>query len=168
MSVRLSMQREYSVDDEATPSKLPSDMDFQAWADVAAASVTMQGEVVVRIVDAEESAALNLQYRHKDGPTNVLSFPSQLHNDIPEEMQAALVAELDEAPLGDLIICAPVVAVEAAQQGKLLHAHWAHMLVHGLLHLLEYDHITPDEAQVMEALEIEIMGKMGYPDPYGN
>ena len=168
MSVRLSMQREYGVDNQSTHEDLPSDAVFQAWADVAGTRLTMQGEVVVRIVDTAESAALNLQYRHKDGPTNVLSFPSQLQSDMPAEMQAALVAELGDAPLGDLVICAPVIAAEAAQQGKTLHAHWAHMLVHGLLHLLEYDHITPAEAQVMEALEIEILGKMGYPDPYGN
>jgi probable rRNA maturation factor len=169
MNIRLTIQRPYL--DHAAPQGsqvLPADSDFQAWAEAVAARLTVEGELAIRIVDEAESAALNHQYRHKDGPTNVLSFPSQLAQDMPAEMQAVLAAELDAEPLGDLVICAPVVAAEAQQQGKSLTAHWAHMLVHGLLHLLEYDHVAPDEAQVMEALEIEILGKMGYPDPYAN
>lgn len=156
MSASLSIQRESIVTD------LPDDTTIQTWVESALKAAQSTGELAVRIVDEVESAALNLQYRGKQGATNVLSFPSALGHDMPAE----LLAELEELPLGDLVICAPVVLREAAEQGKSVQAHWAHMLVHGVLHLLGYDHVEPVQAQAMEALEIEILQNMGYPDPY--
>ena len=106
------------------------------------------------MVDTEEMATLNRAYRGKEGPTNVLSFPY----DLPPEAGLAL--------LGDIVICAPVVAREAREQGKTLDAHWAHMTVHGALHLLGYDHIDEHEAAAMEALETDILARLDYPCPY--
>lgn len=116
-------------------------------------------EIGIACVDIAESHELNLQYREKDKPTNVLSFPS----DIPEEMLSLLDAE----PLGDLVICIPVVLQEAAEQQKTPNDHFNHLLVHGVLHLLGYDHETSEaEAEEMEALEIEILKKLGIANPY--
>lgn len=111
-------------------------------------------DITVRIVDEAESQTLNRDYRGKDAPTNVLSFPSDLPDFIEEPL------------LGDLIICTQVVSDEACTQHKTLEAHWAHMVVHGTLHLLGYDHIEDDEAQVMEALETRILVALHYPAPY--
>jgi probable rRNA maturation factor len=116
-------------------------------------------EIGIACVDNDESHKLNLEYRHKDKPTNVLSFPS----DIPDEMAAIL----DSFPIGDLIICIPVVLKEAIEQNKAPLTHFTHMLVHGTLHLMGYDHETSDEdAEEMEALEIEILAKLGFDNPY--
>ncbi|USA46114.1 rRNA maturation RNase YbeY [Acinetobacter sp. C26M] len=116
-------------------------------------------EIGIACVDLAESHELNLQYREKDKPTNVLSFPS----DIPEEMLSLLDAE----PLGDLVICIPVVLQEAAEQQKIPSDHFTHLLVHGVLHLLGFDHETSEtEAEEMEALEIEILKKLGIANPY--
>lgn len=111
-------------------------------------------DITIRVVDEAESQALNRDYRAKDAPTNVLSFPS----DIPDF--------INEPFLGDLVICAQVVCCEASCQNKTLEAHWAHMVVHGTLHLLGYDHIDDDEADVMEALETRILTELNYPAPY--
>ncbi|EEQ12819.1 metalloprotease [Yersinia frederiksenii ATCC 33641] len=111
-------------------------------------------EVTIRLVDEAESHELNLTYRGKDKSTNVLSFPFEA----PPEIELPL--------LGDLIICRQVVEQEAVEQDKALLAHWAHMVVHGSLHLLGYDHIVDDEAEEMESIETEIMQNLGYPDPY--
>jgi probable rRNA maturation factor len=108
----------------------------------------------VRVVGLAQSRRLDRDYRGKDQPTNVLSFPAS------NEERAA------DGALGDLVICAPVVAAEARAQGKTLGAHWAHMVVHGTLHLLGYDHVSPRHARVMERLEVEILRGFGYPDPY--
>lgn len=113
-----------------------------------------EAEVSVYVVDDEEGQELNLRYRGKDKPTNVLSFPA----DLPAELNLPL--------LGDLVVCAPVVAREALEQGKTEEAHWAHMLVHGTLHLLGYDHIDPEDAETMESLETGIMTRLHYPAPY--
>ncbi|MBN6524273.1 rRNA maturation RNase YbeY [Acinetobacter pittii] len=116
-------------------------------------------EIGVACVDLDESQQLNLQYREKDKPTNVLSFPS----DIPEEV----LPMLDALPLGDLVICIPVVLQEALEQKKTAQNHFAHLLVHGVLHLLGYDHETSDEdAEEMECLEIEILAKLNIANPY--
>jgi len=114
------------------------------------------GEVVIRIVGEPESAGLNERFRHKRGPTNVLAFPT---GDDP------LPAD-EPVPLGDIVICAPIVAREAAEQGKTADAHWAHMVVHGCLHLMGYDHIEPDDAEAMEARERELLSGLGIGDPY--
>jgi len=116
-------------------------------------------EIGIACVDNDESHKLNLEYRGKDKPTNVLSFPS----DIPDEMAGILEA----FPIGDLVICIPVVQREAQEQGKAPLTHFTHMLVHGTLHLMGYDHETSDEdAEEMEALEIEILNKLGFENPY--
>lgn len=112
------------------------------------------GELSLSIVDNDESRELNAQYRGKDKPTNVLSFPAEF----PEGV--------DVDWLGDLVVCAPVVEQEAHEQGKTLEAHWVHMTVHGTLHLLGFDHIVDAEAEEMESLETDILVKLGYPPPY--
>jgi probable rRNA maturation factor len=133
---------------------LPSDEQIRTWVAAALPADAMDSELTIRIVDADESRALNAQYRHIDKPTNVLSFPS----DLPPELQIPL--------LGDLVVCAPVVAREAQEQRKSPTAHWAHMVVHGTLHLLGYDHEADDEAEIMEALETRILTDLGFPAPY--
>ncbi len=121
--------------------------------------VDQDSEIGIACVDVDESHKLNLEYRKKDKPTNVLSFPS----DIPEEV----LPMLDALPLGDLVICIPVVLQEATEQEKTPIEHFTHMLVHGTLHLMGYDHETSDEdAEEMEALEIEILAKLGFDNPY--
>ena len=132
---------------------LPGDAELEAWAG-AALAVEGPAEVTLRIVDEEESAALNQRYRGRQGPTNVLSFPFEA----PPGVELPL--------LGDLVVCAPVVRREAGEQGKPEAAHWAHMLVHGMLHLQGHDHQTEDEAARMEALEHDILAGLGFPDPY--
>lgn len=143
---------------------LPSCDDLQKWAGKALANPlsgepTSATEMTIRLVDNEESQALNREFRDKDKPTNVLSFPT----DIPEGWPSELLAEL---PLGDLVISAPVVATEAREQNKSQQAHWAHMVIHGCLHLLGYDHIDDAEAEQMETLETQLLVDLGFPAPY--
>jgi len=119
--------------------------------------------VGIRIVDEEESAQLNQQYRHKQGATNVLSFlfeSPHLPDDLDEDDESF------EDFLGDLVVCAPVVEAEVEQQGKSLEAHWAHMIVHGVLHLQGYDHIETAQVEQMEDIERHILELLGFPDPY--
>jgi probable rRNA maturation factor len=111
-------------------------------------------EISIRIVDHAESQTLNRDYRQKDKPTNVLSFPA----DLPDFVETPL--------LGDLVICAPIVSTEATEQGKTLNAHWAHMVTHGTLHLMGYDHVDDSEAEEMEALEVQLLNSLGFPSPY--
>jgi probable rRNA maturation factor len=132
----------------------PDQQQIQLWVDTALDDYERDAEIVVRIVDEQESAELNEQYRHKSGPTNILSFPA----DLPEGIELDL--------LGDLVICAPVVEKEAREQGKALSHHWAHIIVHGVLHLLGYDHIDDDEAELMENKEIAILHKLHINNPY--
>lgn len=116
-------------------------------------------EIGIACVDLDESQQLNLEYRKKDKPTNVLSFPSEL----PEE----ILPMLDAWPMGDLVICIPVVLQEAIEQQKAPLEHFSHMLVHGVLHLMGYDHETSEQdAEEMEALEIEILTQLGFDNPY--
>lgn len=138
----------------STAEGIPEMACFQVWVDAALADHEKNAEVVVRIVDAEESQRLNALYRHIDKPTNVLSFPFEA----PEQVTLDL--------LGDLVICAPVVIAEAIQQGKKPLNHWAHIIVHGILHLLGYDHINPTDAEVMEAKEIAILTSLNIDNPY--
>ena len=149
MSIELDLQLE--VENE---QGLPTEQDIQLWLDKTIPQFQENAELTVRIVDTQESHQLNHEYRGKDKPTNVLSFP----------FEAPPGIELDL--LGDLIICRQVVEKEAEEQSKPLLAHWAHMVVHGSLHLLGYDHIEDDEAEEMESLETEIMQSMGFEDPY--
>jgi len=134
-------------------SDLPSDDSLVHWAELALADKPGH-ELTIRLVDEAESRELNATYRGKDYATNVLSFPS----DLPPELNIPL--------LGDLVICAPVVAREAAEQGKSLAAHWAHMVIHGCLHLTGYDHIDDADAERMEALERRLLADLGIADPY--
>ncbi|MEZ9599729.1 rRNA maturation RNase YbeY [Vibrio sp. 10N.286.46.A8] len=149
MSIELDLQ--LAVENE---QGLPTEQDIQLWLDKTIPQFQKNAELTVRIVDTQESHQLNHDYRGKDKPTNVLSFP----------FEAPPGVELDL--LGDLIICRQVVEKEAEEQSKPLLAHWAHMVVHGSLHLLGYDHIEDDEAEEMESLETEIMQTMGFEDPY--
>lgn len=135
-------------------ANLPTKTQFKRWAKAALPPEKHAWEVCIRLVDEQESQSLNHQYRGKNKPTNVLSFPS----DLPPELNIPV--------LGDLVLCAAVVAAEAEQQGKHLHAHYAHMVVHGCLHLLGYDHEDDAEACAMEALEIHILQGLGLPNPY--
>lgn len=135
-------------------TELPDSGQFQQWVDAALGDSETDNEIVIRVVDEEESAQLNLQYRHKSGPTNVLSFPFEA----PPGMELEL--------LGDLVVCAPVVAREAKQQQKKLLDHWAHIIVHGVLHLLGYDHIEEADAERMESLEINILQQLNIRNPY--
>lgn len=135
-------------------SGLPTAEQIEQWATAAVQPQSDEVEMTVRIVDEAESHALNLNYRGKDRPTNVLSFPFEC----PDEVELPL--------LGDLVICRQVVEREAQEQEKPLMAHWAHMVVHGSLHLLGYDHIEDDEAEEMESLETQIMTELGFADPY--
>ncbi len=132
----------------------PDAIHIQQWVDAALHDFQSDTEIVVRIVDEQESAELNQQYRQKEGPTNILSFPYEL----PAEFNLNL--------LGDLVICAPVVEKEAHNQGKEARDHWAHIIIHGVLHLIGYDHIEQDEAEAMEALEINILQKLNINNPY--
>lgn len=137
---------------QACEDPCPEPEQIQQWVKRALADIP--AEVCLRIVDKVEMAALNQRYRGKAGPTNVLSFPFDPPPGVPETF------------LGDIVVCAPVVAKEAREQGKSLSAHWAHMVVHGVLHLRGYDHISPQEAQAMEQLETEILAQLGFDNPY--
>ncbi len=134
----------------------PGQQQFQRWVDAALEGIGRDTEIVIRIVDAQESAQLNGQYRHKQGPTNILSFPF--------EMPAIEGLELDL--LGDLVVCAPVLEKEAQEQNKNLTDHWAHIIVHGVLHLLGHDHIDETEAEIMETKEIAILHTLNITNPY--
>lgn len=139
---------------------LPTRPQFRKWvlAALTGAGRRFDSEVAIQVVDAPEGQAMNLQYRGKDYATNVLSFPAEVPEGLPEDF--------DFPQLGDLVICAPVVAREAAEQGKALNDHYAHLTVHGVLHLLGFDHIEDEEAEEMEALERVILASLDIADPY--
>ena|SRR5690554_570384 len=139
-------------------NNLPSTASFEAWVEATLAHVNHHGEteLTIRLVDPDEGLELNQQYRGKDYATNVLSFPFESPIPLPVHL------------LGDLVICAAVVVDEASKQHKELTAHWAHMVVHGTLHLLGYDHIEDHEAEHMEQLEKDILAALGYADPYAD
>jgi len=149
-----SLALELDVQYASAATGLPSEADLRRWALTALQPERTKAELTIRIVDAAESQALNRDYRQQDRPTNVLSFPF--------EAPPGVISDL----LGDLVICAPVVAQEALEQEKPLAAHWAHMVVHGILHLLGYDHEADEEAERMEALEIERLALLGIENPY--
>lgn len=147
-SRRLNLSVQYACAEEGLPSRAQ----MRAWTRAALNADGMRGgQITIRLVDAEEGQTLNRDYRGKDYATNVLSFPY----------------ETEPVVLGDLVICAPVVAREAAEQPKTLEAHYAHLVVHGVLHLQGYDHETgEDDAQRMEDKEREILASLGFADPY--
>jgi probable rRNA maturation factor len=139
---------------------LPAAVSFRNWVAAALKGRIREADLAIRLVDAKEGQALNRHYRGKDYATNVLSFPGELDEDI--KLPAGVTMPL----LGDLVICAPVVAKEAEEQGKPLAAHYAHLTVHGTLHLLGWDHEDDKEAEAMEQLEREILADLGIADPY--
>jgi len=147
MRVKINLQNDESL------TNLPVQQDFETWVNAALVQKFDNLEQTIRLVGEAESRALNSQYRAKNAPTNVLSFT--VENDY-----------LDYECLGDLVICAPIVEQEAQQQGKPLPAHWAHMVIHGMLHLQGYDHQNAAEADEMEALEAKILSTLGYTNPY--
>lgn len=149
MTIELELQIASSI------KTLPHPSQFREWVSLTLSDRIDTAELTIRIVDTEEMILLNEQYRHKEGPTNVLSFP---YEPIPGVLSRFI---------GDIVICAPVIEEEANKENKILLAHWAHMVIHGALHLLGYDHQTEQEYQAMQTIEIDILGKLGFPPPYG-
>lgn len=162
--IQLDVQNPYEYD------SIPNNRELQDWVDAA-----IQGEnieqglsVVIRFVNEEEGRTLNQAYRHKKYATNVLSFPFEE----PEftttiaDLEEALSEHLEQQHLGDIILCEQVVQKEASDQGKTLTHHWAHLIIHGVLHLQGYDHIEEQEATLMESLEIKILDGLGFDNPY--
>ncbi len=138
---------------------LPASVSFRKWVAAALAGRIREADLAIRLVDAKEGRALNRHYRGRDYATNVLSFPADLPEGLPEGVRLPL--------LGDLVLCAPVIAREAREQGKPLASHYAHMTVHGTLHLLGWNHEDDVEAEAMEQLERGILAGLGIDDPYG-
>lgn len=134
-------------------TSVPDEQELQWWAEAGWLGEG-ETEITLRVVDETESAELNTQYRGREYPTNVLSFPFE----VPDGVDLDL--------LGDLVICDGVVRREAQEQGKTLQAHWAQMVIHGMLHLQGYDHQNDQEAEIMESLEVRLLGELGFPDPY--
>jgi len=142
------------IQSASTSEDTPDEQSIKRWVGAVIDSNQGDTELIVRIVDEPEGKLLNETYRGASGATNVLSFPFE--NQTPEALPL----------IGDIVVCAPIVEREAQQQNKDLNAHWAHMIIHGVLHLLGYDHQNDSEAAVMEGLETEIMQKLGFPPPY--
>lgn len=147
MSLKLGLQI------ASSEPEVPGQAEFQQWLDICFPEI--EGSVLVRVVDTKESAELNQHYRQKQGPTNVLSFPF----DLPDE--------IENDHLGDLVLCAPIIRAEADEQGKIQKHHWSHMLIHGVLHLLGHDHLDDSEAEEMEAMEINLLSRLTITNPYG-
>jgi probable rRNA maturation factor len=152
--VRLDVSVSYAV----PRTGVPSPVSFRKWVAAALENRIREADLAIRVVGAKEGRALNRHFRGKDYATNVLSFPAELPDGLPKGVRLPL--------LGDLVICAPVVAREAKEQKKLLLAHYAHLTVHGALHLLGWDHENETDAICMEQLEREILASMGIEDPY--
>ncbi|WP_313085957.1 rRNA maturation RNase YbeY [Pseudomonas sp.] len=153
--IELDLQR-------AAQGQTPDEAAFRQWCALALRQRSADSELTIRLVDEPEARALNRDYRGKDYPTNVLSFPA----DLPEGPDGEPL--LDIPLLGDLVICVAVVEREAAEQHKALEAHWAHLVIHGCLHLLGYDHLEDEEAEEMESLERQLLAELGHPDPYAD
>ena len=148
MSIEVDVQYATDLPD------LPDQSQLKLWAATALKDLRENAELTIRIVDKDEGAQLNEQWRKSQGPTNVLSFS--------HEGEAEIAPDL----LGDIVICAPVVAQESKEQNKDIDAHWAHMVIHGVLHLNGFDHIKPEDADRMESLEIKILKELNYNNPY--
>ena len=145
--LQVALQAVYKIE------SLPDTDQIESWVKASYAQQQISGELTIRVVDEQESAALNQTWRAKQGPTNILSFnykDEYNHNEL----------------LGDLVLCGPVVEAEAHAQNKPIEAHWAHLIVHGCLHLQGFDHINNNDAEIMENKERLILAQFGYPDPY--
>ena len=147
MAVTIDLQNDDGIEG------LPAEQQFKGWVEAALQHEYPALEQTIRVVSRDEGSDLNRRYRGKPAPTNVLAFPYD-------------GAQLDYDCLGDLVLCAPVVVDEAANQGKTVEAHWAHLVVHGMLHLQGFDHHDDADRERMEALEIKILGGLGYTNPY--
>jgi probable rRNA maturation factor len=157
MMSKVTAMLELDLQIASDANNLPSEAQFRTWCAIGLRQRTADSELTIRLVDEAEGRELNHTWRHKDYATNVLSFPA----DVPDEF-------LDIPLLGDLVICVPVVEREAHEQAKSSEAHWAHLVIHGCLHLLGYDHIDDEEAEEMEALERQLLAELGHPDPYAD
>jgi probable rRNA maturation factor len=147
------MTIEVDVQNATAFEPLPDDAQFSLWVETALRGKS-EAELTLRLVDRDESRKLNSRYRGQDQPTNVLSFPAELPPGI------------DIPLLGDIVICAPLVGKESEAQDKSLPAHWAHLVIHGVLHLLGHDHQIEQEAVEMEAMEVELLASLGFGNPY--
>jgi probable rRNA maturation factor len=151
---RIPLELELGVSFGLSRRGLPSATSFRRWVSATLTGRIKHADLALRVVDSEEGLALNRHFRGKDYPTNVLSFPAEL----PEGVNLPI--------LGDIVLCAPVVAREASEQGKVLHHHYAHLTIHGVLHLMGFEHEDAREAEVMEQLERDILASLGINDPY--
>lgn len=150
-----AMTIELALSEGITEADYPPLSKLSVWADAALASVdSASADVSLLIASADEQQRLNRDFRGKDKPTNVLSFPTDF------------VDGVDGLPLGDIACCPDVIRREALEQGKALEQHWAHMIVHGVLHLAGYDHVDDAEAEAMEALEVKLLAQLGFDNPY--
>lgn len=157
---------EIVLEEDQSDRAIPANTQLESWALAALSDRESAATLAIKVVGAAEMAALNLTFAGKNKPTNVLSFPAEF-SELPELPERAMEGTLPTGDLlGDIAICAEIVAQEAQAQGKTPAAHWAHMVVHGVLHLCGYDHINDDEAKQMEASEIQILESLGFPDPY--
>ena len=157
MTIAITIEVDVQYGDDLSAAQcagIPTSQKIVTWVEAALTGLRTEAQLTVRIVSSEESAALNQLYRYKQGPTNVLSFAVDDADNLPVPV------------LGDIVICAPVVEREAHEQHKEAVAHWAHMVVHGTLHLLDYDHMDDTQSQEMESLEIQILARLGFSDPY--
>ena len=158
VQTEVPMQAEFEVQRAVTTTTIPDDDQFQRWINAVPDTGDRKFSLTIRIVDEQEAQRFNREYRNRDYATNVLSFPAELPEGLP--------AEFRQSQLGDILICAPVVVREASEQQRPEADHWAHLTIHGILHLLGYDHEQPDEAVVMESLETDILKNVGVSDPY--
>jgi probable rRNA maturation factor len=145
-----------NLSNQTDDNDVPTDDQFTQWVMLATNDFAVSGDININIVSRDEIQQMNAQFRHKNKPTNVLSFPFEAFPGIP----------VAEAIIGDIAICASVVKQEAEEQQKPLIAHWAHLCIHGVLHLLGFDHQTDEEALKMETIEINLLKQLGYPNPY--
>lgn len=149
------MSSQISLEVKSDHLQHPSETDINHWVTAVLTGENRSGEISICVVDETDMAELNQQYRNKPGPTNVLSFPAELPTNVPLAL------------LGDIVLCSPLVEKEAQEQGKQLAAHWAHLVIHGTLHLLGYDHENDEDAEQMERREIEILADFDIANPYG-
>lgn len=152
------MRADFDIQRATRSAVAPGDEQFGRWIDAVPVEHDLNYVFGIRIVGEREARRTNREYRNRDYATNVLSFPAELPEGLPDQLR--------RSHLGDLLICAPVVEREAMEQKRPAADHWAHLTIHGLLHLLGYDHEQPDAALVMESLETKILANLGIPDPY--